>query len=96
MYSPNRLAVRCETENLLDAAEALRGWLPARSLDQLTLFLPPQTTSEETPDGTPAARVEWQGLRNEQANLLMVLARQAVEEHHPAVHRQSVHHPVDG
>lgn len=81
----DELAVRCETENLLDAAEALRGWLPARSADQLTLFLPPQTTSEATPDGAPAARVEWQGLRNEQADMLMLLARQAVEEHQPAL-----------
>lgn len=79
------LAKRCETENLLDAADALRGWLPARAPDQLTLFLPPQTTSESTPDGSPAARVEWQGLRNEQANMLMMLAKQAVEEHQPAL-----------
>jgi hypothetical protein len=79
------LAKRCEAENLPDAADALRGWLPARAPDQLTLFLPPQTTSAATPDGAPAARVEWQGLRNEQANMLMMLAKQAVEEHQPAL-----------
>jgi hypothetical protein len=75
------LADRCETENLLDAATALRGWLPARSADQLTLFLPPKTTSEPTTDAVePVARVEWQGLHNEQADALMALARQAVVE----------------
>jgi hypothetical protein len=86
------VAERCDAENLPDAAEAIRNWLPKRSQDHLTLFLPPATSSATAKEGTakdgaakkkagsPAARVEWQGLRNEQADALMRLARQAVDE----------------
>jgi hypothetical protein len=79
------LAERCETENLIDEANEIRAWLPQRSSEHLTLFLPPKTTSAETPDGAAATRVQWQGLRNQQADLLMVLAKQAVEEQQPAL-----------
>jgi hypothetical protein len=78
----DELARWCEDEKLDDAAATLKNWLPKREPDRLTLFLvPPVDEMAKDVGETPEWRNRWQNLRNEQADRLIALARQAVAEH---------------
>jgi hypothetical protein len=73
----------CREQKLDDAVSEIGGWLPPREADQSTLFLiPPDRTAPGTSD-PPAAdswRTRWQKLRNEQADALLRLAREALND----------------
>ncbi|REK11925.1 MAG: hypothetical protein DWQ37_12950 [Planctomycetota bacterium] len=75
------LAETYERDGDMEAAETLRGWLPERRADQLTLFVVPSALADADSDDKPAAWQErWQQLRNQQAEALVALAQQAVDE----------------
>jgi hypothetical protein len=76
----DELAAWCGEQKFDDAVEALNAWLPRREPDRLTLFLPPAGAADASPAEMPEWRKRWQDLRNAQAEALMKLARQAVEE----------------
>lgn len=77
------LAKTCSDENLPEAAELLKNWLPTREPGQLTLFLPPPSAepAEKKSSETPEWRKRWQVLRDGQADALVALAAQALAEH---------------
>ncbi len=79
------VAKRCDVENLPEAAAAIRAWVPERDPEQLTLFLPPSEGVPFADSNSPARTVAWRHLRDEQADALMELARQAVAEHRPSI-----------
>lgn len=83
-----KLAAECQEQKQLEAAQRLRSWLPERAPDKLTLFVPPSAAAPQSPE--PQAdgqewRNRWQVLRDEQAEELVKLARQAVAEHRPSL-----------
>lgn len=79
------VAKRCDVENLPEAAKAIRVWVPERDPEQLTLFLPPSVMFPAADLDSPASQVAWQDLRNAQADSLMALAKQAIDEHRPSL-----------
>ncbi len=83
----NRLAEWCEKKQLPEAAEQLKAWLPRRNPDQLTLFVLPSTEAPAEKDKSSKSdwRKRWQALRDDQAEALVALARQAVSEHRPSL-----------
>jgi hypothetical protein len=80
-----QVAKRCDTENLPAAAQAIRAWVPKRDPEQLTLFLPPSEMFPAADADSPANQVRWQELRNSQADALVALAKQALDEHRPSL-----------
>jgi hypothetical protein len=80
----NSLAAEVPGDERAAAQAAFEAWLPKRSGDQLTLFVPPSVmwpaaeASDSAP--SPAWQTSWQKLRDEQANALFALARQALAE----------------
>ncbi|MBI3837932.1 MAG: hypothetical protein HY288_08365 [Planctomycetia bacterium] len=83
----NRLAEWCEKRQLPEAAEQLKAWLPRRDPDQLTLFVLPSSEAPTDKDKSSKSdwRKRWQVLRDDQADALVALARQAVSEHRPSL-----------
>ena len=80
----DELAKWCTADGQAEAAQTIEAWLPERKPDQLVLFLPPASLAEKpADDDTPPAdwNKRWQALRDAQADALMKLARQAVDEH---------------
>lgn len=82
-----KLAAECQEQKQPEAAERLRAWLPERAPDKLTLYVLPSaaTQSLETQSDDQPWCKRWQVLRDEQAESLMKLARQAVAEHRPSL-----------
>jgi hypothetical protein len=83
----NQLAEWCEKRQLPEAAESLKAWLPRRDPDQITLFvLPSKEAPLDTDKSKPSDWLKrWQILRDEQADALWALAKQAVSEHRPSL-----------
>ncbi len=81
------LAAWCGEQQLDQAAEQITAWLPERNPVQLTLFVLPSAVSSPQPAAASSApwQKRWQGLRDEQADALMALARRAVAEHRPSL-----------
>ncbi len=78
------LAKQCAVDGQADAARTIEAWLPERKPDRLVLFLPPASLAEKpsVDDPQPAEwQKRWQALRDAEADALMQLARQAVDEH---------------
>ncbi len=77
------LAAACQRDELPDAASQLRGWLPPRESDRLTLFPLPfhDDASRESDAERPEWRAQWRSLRVAQAEALVALARKALAEH---------------
>lgn len=80
-----QVAKRCDAENLPEAAQAIRAWVPERDPEQLTLFLPPSEMFPAADADSPAKQVKWQDLRDAQAEALLALAKQALAEHRPSL-----------
>jgi hypothetical protein len=82
-----QLAAWCAERQLSEPVKALQTWLPPRDPDHLTLFRLPPAEASAGPNESPPAewRTRWQVLRNEQADALWALARQAVVEHRPSL-----------
>jgi hypothetical protein len=80
-----KLAGECADQKQPEAAVRLRAWLPERTADKLTLFVLPSAAAPQTPADDHQWSKRWRLLRDQQAESLMELARQAIAEHRPSL-----------